>query len=154
MRAAYPGRILRCHTPLRDDLAGEWDRARLRQVVSNLLGNAIQHGADDGPVELSVTADGDEVVLSVHNGGEPIPAELLPTIFDPLVRAQVSAGAAALQKQRRPGSIGLGLYIARAVVNAHGGSIDVTSSRQGGTVFTARLPRPRPSATVAASAAK
>jgi signal transduction histidine kinase len=138
MRSAYPQRTLRCHA--RGDLSGQWDRARMRQVISNLLGNAIQHGTDDGPVELSIVADGagEEVVLAVHNGGEPIPAELVATIFDPLVRAPSSA---ELQKQRRPGSIGLGLYIARAIVTAHGGSIDVTSSAQDGTVFTARLPR-------------
>jgi signal transduction histidine kinase len=136
MRSAYPQRTLRFHA--QGNLSGHWDRARLRQVVSNLLGNAIQHGSDDGPVELSVRGSGDEVVLSVRNGGEPIPEELVPTIFDPLVRAPASP---ALQRHRRPGSIGLGLYIARAVVTAHGGSIDVTSSATDGTVFTARLPR-------------
>jgi signal transduction histidine kinase len=137
MRAAYPTRTLRFQP--HGDLTGTWDAARLRQLVSNLLGNAVQHGASDGPVELSVSAEGSDVVLAVHNGGAPIPPEALPTIFDPLVRGMSSE----LQKQRRPGSIGLGLYIAREVVTAHGGVIDVKSSEDVGTVFTVRLPRRR-----------
>ena len=135
MRAAYPARTLRFKP--HGDLTGRWDAHRLRQLVSNLLGNAVQHGASDGPVDLSVSAEGADVVLAVHNGGRPIPPGALPTIFDPLVRGI----SPELQKQRRPGSIGLGLYIARAVVTAHGGAIDVKSSEEAGTVFTVRLPR-------------
>jgi signal transduction histidine kinase len=91
----------------------------------------------DGPVDLSVRAAGSDVLLTVRNEGPPIPADALPNIFDPLVRGS----SPELQKQRRPGSIGLGLYIAREVVLAHGGTIDVTSSAEGGTVFRVRLPR-------------
>ena len=138
MRSAYPQRTLRFDA--RGDLHGQWDRARLRQVVSNLLGNAIQHGALDGPVDLTANGEAPDVTISVHNGGAPIPADALATIFDPLVRGS----SPELQRQRRPGSIGLGLYIARAVVTAHGGSIDVISSASAGTVFTVRLPRRRP----------
>jgi signal transduction histidine kinase len=142
----------------RGELTGEWDAARLRQVVSNLLGNALQHGAGTGPVELSVSAeerngasgaDGAEggeragIRLVVRNDGPPIPRDALPTIFDPLVRGP-SPASAELQKQRRPGSIGLGLYIAREVAAAHGGTIEVASSAESGTAFTVRLPRRRP----------
>ena len=144
MRSAYPARTVR-YEP-RGDLAGEWDAARLRQVISNLLGNALQHGAGTGPVDLSVSAEGADsagVELVVRNGGPPIPRDALPTIFDPLVRGP-SPASAELQKQRRPGSIGLGLYIAREVAVAHGGTIDVTSSVETGTAFTVRLPRRRP----------
>jgi signal transduction histidine kinase len=137
MRAAYPKRTLRFEP--RGELSGEWDAARLRQLVSNLLGNAIQHGASDGPVDLSVAGEGEEVVIAVHNGGAPIPPDALATIFDPLVRGSTPE----LQRQRRPGSIGLGLYIARAVATAHGGTIDVTSSAGAGTTLTVRLPRRR-----------
>ena len=136
MRTAYPTRALRFEP--HGDLRGEWDASRLRQLVSNLLGNAIQHGAAGGPVDLSVTAEGAHVVLAVRNGGRPIPADAVATIFDPLVRGT----SPELQKQRRPGSIGLGLYIAREIVTAHGGTIDVKSS-EAGTVFTVRLPRRR-----------
>jgi signal transduction histidine kinase len=146
MRAAYPARTVRCQA--RGEVCGEWDATRLRQVVSNLLGNAIQHGASDGPVDLSLGVEGPDAVLSVHNGGAPIPPDALPTIFDPLVRGS----SPELQRQRRPGSIGLGLYIAREVVTGHGGVIDVKSSEGAGTVFTVRLPRRRPPAAAAGPA--
>jgi signal transduction histidine kinase len=139
IQAGYPARTLR-YQP-HGDLTGEWDRARLRQVVSNLMGNAVQHGHGTGPVELSVNAEGHQVTLAVRNEGPPIPADALPTIFDPLVRGLTPE----LQKQRRPGSIGLGLYIAREVVIAHGGTIEVKSSQDAGTTFTIRLPRRRTS---------
>jgi signal transduction histidine kinase len=137
MRAAYPTRTVRFAPD--GELSGEWDAARLRQLVSNLLGNAIQHGASDGPVDLSVAGEVDEVVIAVHNGGAPIPPDAVATIFDPLVRGSTPE----LQRQRRPGSIGLGLYIARAVATAHGGTIDVTSTAGAGTTLTVRLPRQR-----------
>ncbi len=133
-RATHPQRTLQFNP--RGDLSGNWDAARIRQVVSNLLGNALQHGSPDGPVELSAASDGSTVVLSVHNEGVPIPLEALPTLFDPLVRHTVESAL-----QRAPGSIGLGLYIVREIVNAKGGTIAVTSTAQQGTTFTVRIPR-------------
>jgi sigma-B regulation protein RsbU (phosphoserine phosphatase) len=76
-------------------------------------------------------------VLAVHNGGIPIAPDLLPTIFEPLVRDDRREG----KPKRRAGSIGLGLYIAREIAIAHGGTIDVKSSKETGTTFTVRLPR-------------
>lgn len=119
------------------DLAGEWDAARLRQVVSNLLGNAIQHGNRTAPTEVTLQGEDSQVVLAVRNQGKPIPPGELVKIFDPLVRGT----AAQTQPMHRPGSIGLGLYIARELVNAHGGTIGVTSSWEEGTVLTVRLPK-------------
>jgi signal transduction histidine kinase len=133
-RAAQPERTL-CFEAS-GDLTGEWDATRLRQVVSNLLGNAIQHGALDRPIALTASGEDADVVLAVRNEGPPIPPAAMVRLFDPLVR-----GAAPEQQMRRPGSIGLGLYIAREVVTAHGGTVDVASSAEGGTVFTVRLPR-------------
>ena len=138
MQAAYPTRALGFH-PHGDDFSGEWDAARLRQVVSNLLGNALQHGGEDGPVDLTISAAGPNVDIAVRNEGPPIPHDALGPIFDPLVRGT----SPELQTQRRPGSIGLGLYIAREVATAHGGTIGVTSSADAGTVFPVRLPRRR-----------
>jgi signal transduction histidine kinase len=134
-RTAHPGRTLRFHPD--GDLTGDWDAARVRQVVSNLIGNALQHGSAQGPVELSVASEGSTVVLSVHNEGAPIPPELLATIFDPLIRHATPESAA----RRVSGSIGLGLYIVREIVSAHAGTVEVTSSAQEGTTFTVRLPR-------------
>lgn len=134
----HPGRTLCFHPD--GDLTGDWDAARLRQVVSNLVGNALQHGSAQGPVELAVASEGSTVMLSVHNEGAPIPSELLATIFDPLMRYATPESAA----RRASGSIGLGLYIVREIVVAHGGTVEVASSAQQGTTFTVRLPRPRP----------
>ena len=133
-RAAHPTRTLRLDAE--GDLSGYWDASRLRQVLSNLLGNALQHGAADCEVVLAARPEGSDVVLEVRSGGAPIPPHLLPTIFDPLVRGS-SPGASP----RRPGSIGLGLYIVRDIVEGHGGAVTVQSTAAGGTVFTARLPR-------------
>jgi signal transduction histidine kinase len=134
-RAAHPQRTL--HFTPRGDLTCNWDAARIRQVISNLLGNALQHGSPKGPVELSAASEGSTVVLSVHNEGAPIPPEALPTLFDPLVRHATVESAL----RRAPGSIGLGLYIVREIVNAKGGTITVTSTAQQGTTFTVRIPR-------------
>jgi hypothetical protein len=136
-RLAFPKRTL--NFEVHGDLKGEWDAGRLRQVISNLLGNAFQHGAENTPVDCSVSDEGSDVHLTVHNQGTPIPPDALATIFEPLVHGS----SPAERKQRRPGSLGLGLYIARAVVTAHGGTIDVKSSRKAGTVFTVCLPRHR-----------
>jgi signal transduction histidine kinase len=135
MRAAHPSRrFLFSH---QGDLRGTWDGGRLRQVISNLLANAVQHGTATGLVALNVSDEGPTIHLGIHNEGPPIPASALPTIFEPFVQST----SAQPQAQRRSGSIGLGLYIAREVVKAHGGSIEVQSTDQGGTTFTVRLPR-------------
>jgi signal transduction histidine kinase len=144
-RTAHPGRTLRFHSD--GDVNGVWDAGRIRQVVSNLMGNAIQHGSPDGPIDLSVTSkgtasagsgpEGSTVVLSVHNEGAPIPPDLLPTIFDPLKHYATRESAA----ERSPGSIGLGLYIVREIVVAKGGTVTVTSTAEEGTTFTVRIPR-------------
>jgi hypothetical protein len=115
------------------NLVGDWDADRLFQVISNLVGNAIQHGAGT-PVALSADGSGDMVTLGVQNGGPPIPSETIPFIFEPLARGASSGENAAR-------SIGLGLFIARAIVVAHQGNITVTSSAQDGTTFRVRLPR-------------
>ncbi len=146
-RTAHPGRKLCLQ---RDgDVNGIWDAGRIRQVVSNLVGNAIQHGPIEGTINLSITTngmgpevdhEGQMVVLSVHNGGEPIPAEYLPTIFDPLKRYATMEPTS----QRNQGSVGLGLYIVREIAIATGGKVMVTSTAHEGTTFTVHLPRVPP----------
>ena len=134
-RAAHPDREIESRTE--GDLNGLWDSDRIRQAISNLLGNAIQHGSSDFPVTLSLRGEEASVFIEVHNGGDPIPPGELPKIFDPLIR-----GSSADQpKRNRPGSIGMGLYIAREVAKSHNGRIDVTSSAENGTSFTISLPR-------------
>ena len=140
-RNAHPTRAI--HLRSDGDLTGDWDPDRLRQAVSNLLGNAVQHGAESVPVELRLRGEPSDVVAVVHNGGPPIPPGELMKIFDPLVRGS----SAEHPRKNRPGSIGLGLYIAREVARSHGGTIDVTSSAEDGTAFTIRLPRRCPADT-------
>jgi signal transduction histidine kinase len=119
------------------DLKGLWDSDRVRQAISNLLGNAIQHGAADSPVKLSLRGEASNVFIEIHNEGDPIPPGELPTIFDPLVR-----GARAEHSPNNcKGSMGMGLYIASEVAKSHGGRINVTSTTKDGTSFTLCLPR-------------
>ena len=131
----HPDRTL--HLEASGDLQGKWDGLRLKQVVSNLVGNAVQHGSRQGPVVVRVDGDAEEVVLTVHNEGPPIPPDALETIFEPLVRA----GREKPEKHVHSTSLGLGLYIARMIVLAHGGALNATSSEPEGTTFTVRLPR-------------
>jgi signal transduction histidine kinase len=131
----HPDRTLQLEAS--GNLQGEWDSPRLKQVVSNLVGNAVQHGSRQSPVVVRVGGEAEEVVLTVHNEGPPIPPEALKIIFEPLVRA----GQEASEKRARSTSLGLGLYIARMIVIAHGGTLSVASSEPAGTTFTVRLPR-------------
>jgi signal transduction histidine kinase len=134
-RSAHPNRSISLQSE--GPFHGNWDIDRLRQAISNLLGNAIQHSPESAPVELRVRGNTSNAVVTVFNGGPPIPPGELAKIFDPLVRGS-SAGQ---PKSNRPGSIGLGLYIARAIAESHGGSIEVNSSEATGTTFAMRLPR-------------
>ncbi|RMQ50618.1 Sensor histidine kinase [Pseudomonas cichorii] len=116
---------------------GEWDSARIGQLLQNLIGNALQHGTSSNEVIVRVIGNSDNVELIVHNDGEPIAEEAIGTIFDPLVRSvNPEAGT-----QSPSTSLGLGLFIVKEVVNAHGGSITVTSNIGDGTTFTVVLPR-------------
>ncbi len=112
------------------DTIGEWDPDRLAQVCSNLLANAIHHGAPDEPVRLEVRSRVDDVLLTVTNAGSPIPDELRSHLFDPFRR-----GASV-----RAGGLGLGLFIVREIAVAHGGDVGFVSD-ENGTSFTVRLPR-------------
>jgi signal transduction histidine kinase len=107
------------------------DVGRLQQVVSNLLGNALSHGAAHRPVHFTATADDAYLVLEVWNDGDPIPAGSIGKIFSPFWRHTVS-------KDR--GGLGLGLHICSQIIRAHHGQISVTSEHGKGTTFTARVP--------------
>ena len=136
-QAAYAGASVKFASS--GDLTGEWDHDRMAQVLSNLIGNAIQHG-DGGGVLLEAQESGPDVVVTVHNRGVPIPLESQEAIFEPLVRRAPGATGDA-------NGIGLGLFIARTIVASHEGRLSVTSSQTDGTTMTVRLPRkPAPAA--------
>jgi two-component system sensor histidine kinase/response regulator len=116
----------------RGDLSGTWDRSRLEQVVSNLVGNAVRHG--QGTIVVEAVGEEREIVLRVRNGGPPIPEADLPSIFEPFKRSPDSS--------RRSEGLGLGLYIVREIVRAHGGTVQVRSSANEGTTFACVWERP------------
>jgi PAS domain S-box-containing protein len=113
---------------------GEVDSDRLAQVVTNLLMNALKYSPEGTPVRVRTRGETGWVHLEVHNGGEPIPEELQARIFEPMQRGSHAGGGSDR-------SVGLGLYIVRHIVRAHGGSIELRSLPGEGTTFTVRLPR-------------
>ena len=133
IRAAHPERMFKLDTS--GDLRGQFDSGRLQQVISNLLGNAVQHGAWDQPITLAAHGEPDRITVRVKNHGRPIPEDQLQVIFNPLVQFPTN------ETSGTPTSLGLGLYIAREIVSMHGGTIVAESSAEDGTVFSARLPR-------------
>jgi len=120
------------------DLEGTWDKARIGQLFSNLLGNAVQYGFKGMPICVNVVGSPKDVTLSVHNEGIPIPPDATAKIFESLTRADPTEEGEADAGRV---NLGLGLYISKEIVIAHGGTIDVTSSEKDGTTFTAKLPR-------------
>jgi signal transduction histidine kinase len=131
LRLVHPEKAIRWNTLGEDELPG--DRVRLSQVVSNLVGNAIEHGDAKTPVTVTLSNRGDRLALIVHNAGRPIPPPLLHAIFDPFRRTTARGELAR--------GLGLGLFISQQIVLAHGGEIDVTSTAEEGTTFTVTLPR-------------
>lgn len=123
------------------DCVGRWDSERMGQLVSNLVGNAVQHGHPNTPVKMRTAGDDpDEVTLVVENQGPAIPLDRRSNIFDPLNRPPEAT------QRGQGGSLGLGLYIAREIALAHGGSVELVSSDESGTLFEVRLPRIAPAA--------
>ena len=131
-QAIHPDRRLEYQAE--GDLRGKWDSGRLGQVLSNLLGNALQHGGPDSPIRVIARAGRGEVLMEVHNEGSPIPPALLANIFEPMV------SHARKDEDMKSTSVGLGLHIAREIVLAHGGTVTVTSTAEEGTTFSVRLP--------------
>lgn len=116
-----------------DDVVVVGDRARLAQVMRNLVGNAMQHTPVSAAVRVQVRVDGREAIIRVHDGGTGIPDADQPHVFERFWRAEPS-------RSRATGGSGLGLAIVAAIVQAHGGAIRVASDPGRGTTFTVSLP--------------
>ena len=114
------------------DVVVHGDRVRLEQVGANLLDNAVKHTPAGGQIHVEVQRDGDRALLRVRDTGSGIPADELPRIWDRLFRGDTS---------RAERGLGLGLSLVKAVVEAHDGSVGVTSEPGRGSTFTVSLPR-------------
>lgn len=113
-----------------EPLLGSWDRLRCEQVAENLLSNAIKYG-DGGPIEVELAREDGRARMAVRDHGVGIAADQRARIFGIFERAASS---------RHYGGLGLGLYITRQIVEAHGGTVDVESAPGAGSTFTVRLP--------------
>jgi signal transduction histidine kinase len=119
LRTASPARTIDATIALPDPVY--CDPPRIAQLLSNLLANALTHGAADGPISVGANSRDGLVELSVANTGEPIPAETIQRLFQPFTRASARSNQEGL---------GLGLFIASEIARAHGGTLDVTSTPQ------------------------
>ena len=137
MRTFHPERMIELHAPSK--LEAIFDESRIAQVLSNLIGNAVQHGSPDAPVMVSITSAGDNIVASINNRGKAIAADKIGSIFDPLVRIAVNASNVENNYTERT-SLGIGLYISREIIHAHRGSVNVLSNDVDGTSFIVTLP--------------
>ncbi len=116
------------------DDRGEWDAGRMAQLTSNLVGNALEHSPQGAAVEVRIRGSPRNLVLEVHNPGDPIPPEVVPALFEPFRR-----GSTGSENGKR--NLGLGLFIVREIARAHGGVVDVCSRPGKGTSFAVKLPR-------------
>jgi signal transduction histidine kinase len=128
LRATWPDRGIETRFAITDTLT--CDRARIAQLLSNLVGNALAHGAADEPIQVHAATRNGSFELSVANKGEPIPPATVERLFQPFFRVEARPGQQGL---------GLGLYIAAEIARAHGGSIEVSSTSEE-TRFTFRMP--------------
>jgi signal transduction histidine kinase len=134
--AANPGARVQVDT--RGEELGDWDRERISQALSNLIGNAVQHGAEGTTVRVEIRGEDDRVAVVIHNRGVAIPPDRLDGIFNPMKARDPNRKVSGSEPTS---SLGLGLYITERIVSAHGGSIEVSSTEAAGTTFTMSLPR-------------
>ena len=133
LQAAHPRREIALSVA--GSLRGHWDPGRMAQVLANLVANALSHGAHESAVRITLADEGDAVLMSVSNGGPTIPSTLVARLFEPFQQAESPGG--------KPRGLGLGLFIVREIVRAHGGTIEVRSGDDL-TTFAVKLPRSAP----------
>ena len=137
VRIAYPKTIFDFESS--GDFSCNIDRARFQQVLSNLLTNAAKYAKRRSPVILSVNGERHEsITVQVKNYGNPIPPKSLQVIFNPLVQLSSNNSGTGSSPST---SLGLGLFIAREIVEGHNGTIEASSSENEGTIFTIQIPR-------------
>lgn len=124
------------------NLVGTFDGSRLAQAFSNLISNAIQHGAAQSTVRVSLRGDQTGVYFEVQNDGDVIPEPKLRALFDPVKSFAIRPPSA--RTASRVQNLGLGLYVVKEIVRAHKGEISVTSTVETGVTFSVFLPRITP----------
>jgi signal transduction histidine kinase len=139
-RTFHPDRKI--ELTIEGDLSGAWDGARMAQVFSNLVSNAVQHGRPESVIKVAIRGLPDEVIYEVCNEAELIPPARLRTLFDPVKRFAIRPASERVASPTQ--NLGLGLYVVKQIVAAHEGQVSVTSSEEDGVVFSARLPRVMP----------
>ncbi len=138
MSLFHPDRSIKLE--ITGDMQVTWDRSRISQAFGNLITNAIDHGSAEEPIVVKVREHADnEIIWVIQNAGGVISSAQLRTIFDPAKRFALRP--ASERKMSDKLNLGLGLYITREIVIAHGGRIEITSTKEDGTIFTIRLPR-------------
>ena len=137
LRTFHPEKQIDIEAPCQLDAI--FDEGRIAQVLSNLVGNAIQYGNADVPASILVACSEDDIVITVNNRGAPIAPDKLSSIFDPMVRLAAAGNADGDYMERT--SLGIGLFISREIIHAHGGTLSVASDARDGTTFTVRMPR-------------
>ncbi|MEJ5989881.1 PAS domain-containing sensor histidine kinase [Ramlibacter sp. PS3R-8] len=129
LAVAYPAAILRHERLGHESCVADADR--ITQALGNLVSNAVSHGDPERPITVRTESTQGGFRISVHNDGTPIPPDVLPRLFEPMVRG-ADAGSQG---------VGLGLYIVAAILRAHGGTVRAESTAQAGTTFILELPR-------------
>ncbi|RMQ47037.1 Histidine kinase [Pseudomonas cichorii] len=131
LRETFPGHVISHRSEGQGPCAADADR--LGQVISNLVANAIHYGSVDGEIVVTSALEPNRARLEVHNFGEPVPPEMLDSLFEPAVRSSSDT------EENR--SVGLGLFIVREIARAHLGDVTVVSTPEHGTTFTATIPQ-------------
>lgn len=129
VRAAWPDRELRLLAEP-GSYEGCWDPDRIAQALTNLVGNAAEHGLSDEPVTVRVEDRGDRLAVGIHNLGRPIPDDVAASLFKPFRTGPDGARG-----------LGLGLFISHSIVTSHGGTLSLARAPAGGTTFEIDLPR-------------
>lgn len=137
MRMFHPERCF--NVEIEDALTVTWDRPRISQALSNLMANAVQYGASNSPIGVSIAAQGTEIVILVQNDGQIVSPNVMRALFVPGKSFAIKSKSERRTSQTK--NLGLGLYITNEIVRAHGGDISVVSTEEDGTTIKVVLPR-------------
>lgn len=138
LRTFHPECIIELNAP--EHMDAVFDESRVAQVMSNLVGNAIQHGGRDSPVIVNLSGTDADVMVTVNNQGKAIDAKTMAGVFAPMVRLAANDSPEFTERT----SLGIGLFISKQIMQSHGGDVTVRSDDATGTTFTLTMPRQQP----------